>query len=215
MKIDVGIIGAMDSEIAELVAKLENKKEEIHGSVRFFVGELFGKKVAVTKCGVGKVYAAIAAEAMIISYSPRLLVNTGVGGALAAELCTSDVVIADKLVQHDMDTSGLGDPKGLISGINLIYFETDKRAVDVLIAAASKSGVKALVGTVATGDKFIAAREDKERIVSEFSASACEICEQMLSSSRLSASLPKSSRTCQAISLILFHSGNQTPPATV
>lgn len=175
MKIDIGIIGAMQTEVEGIVSALENVKEESVGSVTFFVGEAFGKTVAVTKCGVGKVYAAIAAEALIIAYSPRLLVNTGVGGALAKGLKTADVVIADKLVQHDMDTSPLGDPKGLISGINKIYFETDERAADILLAAARDISVNASVGTVATGDTFVASKEARERIVSEFSASACEM----------------------------------------
>ncbi len=175
MKIDIGVIGAMQSEVEGLVRELSSVKEETLGSVRFFVGEMLGKKVAVTKCGVGKVYAAIATEAMIIAYSPRLIINTGVGGAVASGLKTTDVVIAQRLVQHDMDTSPLGDPKGLVSGINKIYFEADKRAVDIIMTAAKEQGITAHLGTVATGDKFVAARDDKERIAKEFDASACEM----------------------------------------
>ena len=175
MKIDIGIIGAMQSEVEGLVARLENVTEQKIGSVQFFCGELFGKRVAVTKCGVGKVFAATAAEAMIISYAPRIIINTGVAGGLAKGLSTGDVVIADKLVQHDMDTSPLGDPKGLISGINRVYFETDSRAVEILTVAAKKEGVRSVVGTVASGDRFVASKEEKDRIVSDFSASACEM----------------------------------------
>ena len=174
-KIDIGIIGAMDAEVEGLVSRLENRCEETHGSVRFFLGELFGKRVAVTRCGVGKVFAAVAAEAMIILYAPRLVVNTGVGGALASGLKTGDVVIADRLVQHDVDTSALGDPRGLISGINKIYFEADERAAGILASAAESIGVRAVIGTVASGDKFIASGDEKARIVSDFSASACEM----------------------------------------
>lgn len=175
MTVDIGIIGAMESEVEGLVAALENVKEETVGSVKFFLGDVFGKSVAITKCGVGKVFAALAAEAMIIKYSPRLIINTGVGGALAKGLNTTDVVIADKLVQHDMDTSPLGDPQGLISGINKIYFDADARAVSLLLEIAKEKGINAIVGTVATGDKFIAKKEDKDAIVKEFSASACEM----------------------------------------
>ncbi len=175
MTVDIGIIGAMESEVEGLLAALENVKEETAGSVKFFLGEAFGKRVAVTRCGVGKVFAALAAEAMIIKYAPRLIINTGVGGALAGGLKTTDVVIADKLVQHDMDTSPLGDPKGLISGINKIYFEADGRSVSLLSETARKKGINAIVGTVASGDKFIAKKEDKDAIVEEFSASACEM----------------------------------------
>ena len=174
-KADIGIIGAMDNEVRELISKLSDRRTEKVSGIEFNVGELYGKKVVVAKCGVGKVFAAICAEAMIIKYAPALVVNTGVGGALEKSLRPLDIVFADKLVQHDMDTSPIGDPVGLISGINRVYFETDKRALDVLTAAAEELKIKYSVGTVATGDKFIAQKADKERISTLFGASACEM----------------------------------------
>ena len=175
MKADIGIIGAMSVEVDALIAKLENRAEELVGGVKFNTGEIFGKKIAVARCGVGKVFAAICAEAMIMRYSPSLIVNTGVGGALADDLRPTDTVIAESLLQHDMDTSPLGDPVGLISGINKVYFEADARAVSILSEAADRLGIKARRGRIATGDKFVASKQEKERIVSEFSADVCEM----------------------------------------
>ena len=175
MKVDIGIIGAMDEEVCALVGMLLKPKRERIGSIDFYVGRIFNKKVVIAKCGVGKVFAAIAAEAMILNYSPKLIVNTGVGGALGAGITTTNVVIADKLCQHDMDTSAVGDPKGLISGINKIYFETDQRAVELLTRAAEVLSLKSFVGTIATGDQFVCAASEKTRIVSEFSAICCEM----------------------------------------
>ena len=174
-KADIGIIGAMDDEVRELISRLSDRRTEKVSGIEFNVGELYGKNVVVAKCGVGKVFAAICAEAMIIKYAPALVVNTGVGGAIEKSLRPLDIVFADKLVQHDMDTSPIGDPVGLISGINRVYFETDKRALDVLTAAAEELKIKYSVGTVATGDKFIAEKADKERISNLFGASACEM----------------------------------------
>lgn len=175
MKVDIGIIGAMDPEVGALISMLDGHAEETVSGITFHTGLLEGKRVAVAKCGIGKVFAAICAQTMILKYSPSLLVNTGVGGALASGLTTGDIVIAEKLVQHDMDTSAIGDPKGLVSGINVIYFDTDPRAAKLLLAAAEELGLSAVLGTVATGDKFIASARDKERIVSDFAASACEM----------------------------------------
>ena len=175
MKADIGIIGAMSVEVEALIGMLEDRAEEIVGGIKFNTGSLFGKKIVVAQCGVGKVFAAICAEAMIIKYSPTLVVNTGVGGALNKELRPTDTVIAERLLQHDMDTSPLGDPKGLISGINKVYFDTDERAREILTSAAERLGLRAMRGTVASGDKFVADRADKERIVSEFSADVCEM----------------------------------------
>ena len=174
-RVDIGIIGAMDDEVCELISRLGNRETEKVGGIEFNIGELFGKRVVIARCGVGKVFAAICAEAMIIKYSPSLIVNTGVGGAVEKSLRPLDIVFADKLVQHDMDTSPIGDPVGLISGINRVYFETDRRALDVLTVAAKELEIKHTVGTVATGDKFIAEKSDKERIASLFCASVCEM----------------------------------------
>ena len=110
-KADIGIIGALSEEVEELISKLEGYETEIVGSILFHTGTLEGKNVVIAKCGVGKVFAALTAEAMIIRYSPELIINTGVGGALKSGISVTDTLVADKLVQHDMDTSPLGDPK--------------------------------------------------------------------------------------------------------
>ena len=175
MKVDIGIIGAMEPEVVSLIAALEEKNCETVSGVTFHTGKIAGKTVAIARCGIGKVFAAICAEIMILKYSPDLLVNTGVGGGLAPDLGTGDIIIAHSLCQHDMDTSAIGDPKGLVSGINMIYFESDSRARDILLSAAEGLGLKARLGRIASGDKFIASKEDKDRIKADFSADACEM----------------------------------------
>ena len=172
---DIGIIGAMDVEVNGLVARLENKNSETVSGITFYSGELLGKRVVIAKCGIGKVFAATCAEAMIIKYSPRLIINSGVGGALAKDLSTGDIVIADKLCQYDMDTSPIGDPVGLVSGINRIWFETDDRAATILLDAAKELSLNARLGSIATGDRFVATKELKDEIVNNFGASACEM----------------------------------------
>ena len=175
MKAEIGIIGAMEPEVEALIAALADKNCEEVSGIKFYTGILAGKRVVIAKCGIGKVFAALCAQTMILKYSPSLLVNTGVGGALASGLSTGDIVIADTLCQHDMDTSPIGDPKGLVSGINVIYFEADKRAGEILLSSAAELGLKARLGRIATGDKFIASSEDKNRIIADFSADACEM----------------------------------------
>ena len=74
-----------------------------------------------------------------------------------------------------MDTSPLGDPVGLVSGINKVYFSTDKRASEMAVSLARDLSQNARLGTIASGDRFIASREEKERLSMVFSASACEM----------------------------------------
>ena len=175
MRVDVGIIGAMEPEVEALIAAIDTPTTETVSGITFHTGKIGEKTVAIAKCGIGKVFAAVCAQTMIMKYSPSILVNTGVGGALASGISTGDIVIATDLCQHDMDTSAIGDPKGLVSGINVIYFDADKRAGEILINSAKSLGLNARLGRIASGDKFIASKEDKERITADFGADACEM----------------------------------------
>ena len=175
MRVDIVIIGAMEPEVEGLISEMSDKTVEIISGIAVNLGKIGEKQVAVAKCGIGKVFAALCAEALIIKYSPSLIVNTGVGGALAKDLKTGDIVIAESLCQHDMDTSAIGDPVGLVSGINKIYFDADKRASQILLEAAKSLGLTAREGRIASGDKFIASADDKTRITKAFSADVCEM----------------------------------------
>ena len=171
----IGIIGAMSDEVDGLIARLEGHIEQTVSGIKFHTGTIDGKPVVIARCGVGKVFAAMCATAMIIRYSPCLIVNTGVGGALSSELSCADIVVATRLVQHDMDTSPLGDPVGLVSGINKIYFDADENAAEVLMNAAQKLSLPAKRGVIASGDQFVADKATKDRIVSSFGADVCEM----------------------------------------
>lgn len=175
MKYDIGIIGALENEVSTLAAKLSCAVKVRIGGVDFITGALGKKNVVVAKCGVGKVFAAVCAAVMIVEFSPSLIINTGVGGGLKKGIAVGDIVVADKLCQHDMDTSALGDPKGLISGINRVFFKSDKRALDIVVRAAAEANLACHVGTVASGDKFICESVDKLRLVNDFGADVCEM----------------------------------------
>ncbi len=171
----IGIIGAMSAEVDGLVAALKRHKIKSYMGIEFHTGTLNSKRVVIARCGIGKVFAAACATAMILKFSPRLIVNTGVGGALTSDLRCGDMVVADRLVQHDMDTSAIGDPVGLISGINKIFFESDRYAVTALVGAAEELSLSVKRGIIATGDKFVADSETKAAIVKNFGANVCEM----------------------------------------
>lgn len=69
---DIAIIGAMDVEISYLTSLLEERKTVDFCGLKFNTGMLFGKKITIVKCGIGKVFAAMAASAVIAGFSPRL-----------------------------------------------------------------------------------------------------------------------------------------------
>lgn len=171
----IGIIGAMDIEIDALKALLAQPESETVSGIEFTRGVLEGKQVVLAVCGIGKVFAAICAQTMILRYGVSVVINTGVGGSLSKELSVGNIAIAEYAVQHDMDTSPLGDPVGLISGINIVQLPADKELAGKIKTVTDRLGIKSLVGTVASGDQFVASAAQKERIVSNFGAIACEM----------------------------------------
>ena len=171
----IGIIGAMAVEVASLCNKMDVRETVTVSGIDFTVGTLGGKEVVVAKCGVGKVYAALCAQTMILKFAPDAVLNTGVGGGLNPSLRIGDLLVADRTVQHDMDTSALGDPVGMVSGINQIYFPCDERIVAQIKRCAEELGVRCAVGTVASGDQFVCDAAQKERITALFQADVCEM----------------------------------------
>ena len=180
MSAEIGIIGAMKIEVEALCAAMTDTVSETVGSMEFVLGTLRGRRVVCAKCGIGKVFAAMCAEAMILRYAPAVIVNSGVAGTLSPELSIGQVALADLVVQHDMDTSPLGDPVGLISGIDKVFLPTDSRVADALAACVSAEGVPYRRGVIASGDRFVASDEEKARIRALFDAPghpavACEM----------------------------------------
>ena len=171
----IGIIGAMSVEMEKLISLTENKEEATIGSIHFTKGTLFGTEAVLATCGIGKVFAGICAQTMILTYHPELIINVGVGGTLTDRLNVTDIAIADSLVQHDMDTSPLGDPVGLISGINIVEIPCDGVLSSLLQTAAESLNIHTARGVIASGDQFIASDTQKNRIVKSFGAIACEM----------------------------------------
>lgn len=171
----IGIIGAMDIEVNGIVASMSDVTEKIISGIKFYSGKMYKKDIVVAKCGIGKVFASICAQTMILEFKPSVVINSGVAGSLVKNLDILDVAIAKNVVQHDMDTSPLGDPKGLISGINMIYIDVNQGVVDTLVKSADLASCKSLCGTIATGDKFISVPSEKKALNVEFGAIACEM----------------------------------------
>ena len=179
-KVDIGIIGAMKIEVEALCAAMTDTESTTISGMEFVCGTLKGKRVVCAKCGIGKVFAAMCTQTMILHYAPDVIVNSGVAGTLSEHLSIGQIALADQMVQHDMDTSPIGDPVGLISGINIIYIPADKAVTAALAAAVEAVDVPYKRGTIASGDQFICHTADKERITKSFEAEdkpviACEM----------------------------------------
>ena len=171
----IGIICALDIEAAKLKSLLEEAKTERVGRLEFVSGVLAGRDVVLGRAGVGKVNAAMCTEAMILKYSPDLILNSGVAGSLSAALTIGDIAVGTGVVEHDFDTTAFGDPPGFFTDLGLDCFPTDPDAVAAILAAAGKLGIPARPARIASGDQFVSDAAIKARLVACFGAEACEM----------------------------------------
>lgn len=186
----LGIIAAVPQELEALNAALSDRTWESVCGMTYSFGRLNGRELVTSMCGMGKVYAAICAQTMILRYAPEAIVNIGVAGALGEGLRIGDIVIGDTLVQHDYDLSPIGYEKGRIPGLDGVEMRADSRLCALARQAADAAGLRCAVGRIATGDSFISSKEDRERIVSQFGALACEMEGGSIAQTCLNAKLP-------------------------
>ena len=160
----IALVGAMPMEVEPYLTRIGDARREECGPFAFHLGTACGVPVAVLCCGIGKVNAAMAVQALIGRLAPGLVLHSGVGGSLTAGLGLLDALIARDCVQYDVDTTALGDPPGMISTIDRVSLPCDAAVADGLMAAAREAGASAKFGRVATGDRFLSAAEEKRGI---------------------------------------------------
>lgn len=172
----IGIIGAMDVEVQMLKDIMQDVIVASISGIEYYAGTISGVEVIVAKAGVGKVNAAVCAEAMIIKYVPSAIINIGVAGGLAPVLKVGDIAVADSVIEHDMDTSVFGDPLGFITGINKVNIPCEEWVTETLLQVAKGiDGINTVCGTIVSGDQFISSKEKKAQLVETFNAVATEM----------------------------------------
>ena len=170
-----GIICAMEIEAARILAASTVISEERALGTLYCRAEIGGVPIIVVVCGIGKALAAAATQRLIDRYAVTSVINTGVAGALAPGVSVGDIIIASSLVQHDADTTAIGDPPGLVSGWDIIDIPTNREMSDELKSAAEAEKIPCRIAKIATGDQFIASSERKAQIIATFDAAACEM----------------------------------------
>ena len=172
----LGIIGAMDVEVATLKEKMENISVSTHAGSDYYEGYLEGCPAVVVQCGVGKINAAICAQILINLYNVTHIVNTGIAGSLCVDLDIGDLVISRDAIHHDFDLRFWNRPIGQVPGMDVIAFPADEALVDAAFAAAeAENPGHTKLGRVASGDQFICSKEQKDTIIANTGA----ICAEM------------------------------------
>lgn len=173
----IGIIGAMELEVAALKAALEDTKVTERAGMAFCEGTLEGAPVVVVQCGVGKVNAAACVQVLADLFQVTHIVNTGVAGSLNAALDIGDILVSVDALQHDMDVSPLGYPKGQIPGQSRLAFPADEGLRRAILAAAQKvcTDIHVMEGRVVSGDQFISSPDVKDFLIREFHGDCAEM----------------------------------------
>ena len=166
--IKLGIIGAMDIEVALLKEKMENLTVENCAEMEFYTGTLRGVSAVVVQSGIGKVNAAMCAQILCSSYGVTHIVNTGIAGSLDKDLDIGDLVISRDAIYHDFDLRFWGRPIGQVPGFDVTAFPADEKLADLALAAAEAVNPgHARLGRIASGDQFICSKEQKEQIIAD------------------------------------------------
>ena len=172
----LGIIGAMDVEVATLKENMEAMSVRTIAGSDYCEGKLEGMDVVVVQCGVGKVNAALCAQILCSCYGVTHIVNTGIAGSLNAKLDIGDFVISKDAVYHDMDATNFGYPMCQVPGLSVLAFEADEMLIQEAYKAADHAHPgHVTMGRVATGDQFVADKVLKEKIIANTGAYCTEM----------------------------------------
>ncbi len=174
---NIGIIVAMQEELDEILNIMNNVTKEETDNIILYKGVIENKNIILVKSGVGKVNAARVTQILIDKLEVDVMINIGAAGAINPNLNIGDIVIANKLIQHDFDITAFGHNKGYITGVGE-YISCDEELVNKLENVVNKEKskeYKAIIGIIASGDIFCTEVKMKEKIYSKFNADCVEM----------------------------------------
>ena len=173
----VGIIGAMEQEVARLKEVMENVSITTRAGMDFYEGVLEGKKVVVVQSGIGKVNAGMCTQILADLFQVEAVINTGVAGSLRAEINIGDIVVSTDALQHDMDARAFGYDPGQIPRVDTLSFKADEKMLSLAKECCEKVNpeIGVFTGRVVSGDQFISDKEKKKWLTDTFAGYCTEM----------------------------------------
>ena len=173
----IGIIGAMEEEVAMLKEQMKDVTVKEKAAMEFFHGTLNKKEVVVVRSGIGKVNAGICVQILADDYQVDAVINTGIAGSLKAEINIGDIVLSTDVLHHDMDATGFGYKKGQIPQMEEFSFPADEklRKLAAKVCGEVNPEISVFEGRICSGDQFISDNDVKAKIISEFGGFAVEM----------------------------------------
>lgn len=173
----LGIIGAMDEEVAKLKETMEQVEITSRASMDFYKGKMSGKDVVVVRSGIGKVNAGICTQILVDMFGVDAVINTGIAGSLNADINIGDIVLSVDALQHDMDATGFGYEPGVIPRMEQSVFLGDEKLRKLAKECCEEVNpdISVFEGRVVSGDQFISDKEKKNYILSTFHGDCTEM----------------------------------------
>ena len=176
----LAIMGAMEEEVELIRGEMTVAEEAIHAEILVTRGDFRGAAVALAQCGIGKVNATICTQMLIDLYRPDALVFSGVAGGLLPNMRVGDLIVASHLIQYDMDLTAFGRRHGELPGRDrMVECDPDlvQMATEAFDAAFEDAGdaPNLMLGTIASGDRFVSDKETLRWLQREFAALATEM----------------------------------------
>lgn len=172
----IALIAAMHEELAALLPAIADARTERRGGREFWLGRLAGQEVVAVRSGIGKVAAAITATLLLDHYEASRVLFLGVAGGIGTGVQVGDVVVADALLQHDMDASPIF-PRHEVPLTGLARFPSDAGFSDAVArgaeaALAQQAGTAALLGhgsrvhrgLIVSGDRFVSTAVESQAL---------------------------------------------------
>ncbi|MGT2744638.1 5'-methylthioadenosine/adenosylhomocysteine nucleosidase [Streptococcus phocae subsp. phocae] len=163
----IGIIAAMQEELQLLLEALLDRQDHDVLSATYHTGRLGRHELVLVQSGIGKVMSAMTVAILVDHFQVDAIINTGSAGAVATGLDIGDVVVADRLVYHDVNVTAFGYEYGQMAAQPL-YFDSDPRFIDTFRTVLTQEETTSRVGLIATGDSFIAGQEKITAITQAF-----------------------------------------------
>lgn len=170
----IGILGAMQEEISPLLDHYKTYETIAFGGNSFYKVSLENKTLIIACSRIGKVHSSLSAATMILYFGCNKIIFNGVAGGINPSYKIGDLVIGEKLCQHDVDITIFGHPFGYFSE-GKIFTQTNEALNKLAKKVAKESNITIHQGTIATGDQFVSSKERKEWIKKEFNADAIEM----------------------------------------
>lgn len=168
----IGIIFAMREELDELQKQINIKNEYNIFDCVFYEGTLNTHELVLVEAGIGKVNAARCCQILIDNMEVDYVFNIGVAGSVSKKVHVGDIVLGEKLVQHDFDITAFQHEKGFIPNVGTFIYSDEYLVKSAMSARKDK---KIHCGVIASGDIFCTEKWMSEKIASKFQALCVEM----------------------------------------